>query len=157
MPCAAQWYLFSTFCCWQWSSTRLHIITCAVFSSHWGHYSSLIAKHHSVSKYSGIRSKMDNFLQQLHYANDISLLSHSVLDAAANMLYSLENEAASFGLKIKTAKTKSMSIVNSSTTRQPRTNAIGHPVEEVNQFTYLGSEICKDGSSAADVDCSQEG
>ena len=72
------------------------------------------------------------------------------------MLYSLENEAASFGLKINTAKTKSMSIVNSSTTRQPRTNSIvlnEHLAEEVNQFTYLGSEICKDGGSNADVDC----
>ena len=48
-----------------------------------------------------------------------------------------------------------MSIVNSSTTRQPRPNAIvlkGHPVEEVHQFTYLGREICKDGGSDADVD-----
>ena len=50
-----------------------------------------IAKHHSVSKYSGIRWKMDSFLQHLDYADDICLLSHSVLDAA-NMLYSLENE-----------------------------------------------------------------
>ena len=63
------------------------------------------------------------------------------------MLYSLENEAASFGFKINTGKNKSMSIINSSTTRQPRTDAIvlnGHPVEEVNQFKYLGSEIWKD-------------
>ena len=49
-----------------------------------------------------------------------------------------------------------MSIVNSSITRQPRPNAIilnGHPVEEVKKFTYLGSEICKDGVSDADVNC----
>ena len=81
------------------------------------------------------------------------ILVYRVLDAA-NMLHSLENEAASFGLKINTGKTKSKSIVNSSTTRQPRPNAIvlnGHPVEEVNQFTYLCSEICKDGVSDADV------
>ena len=87
---------------------------------------------------------MDRFLQQLatHYDDDICLLSHSVLDAA-NMLYSVENEAAYFGLKINSGKTKSMSIVNSSTTRQPRPNAIvlnGHAVEEVNQFTHLGRE-----------------
>ena len=72
------------------------------------------------------------------------------------MLYSFENEAASFGLKINSVKIMSMSIVNSSTTRQSRPNAIvlnGHPVEEVNQFTYLGAEICKDGDSDADVDC----
>ena len=77
----------------------------------------------------------------------------SVFDAA-NMLYSLENEAASFGLKINTGKTKSMSIVNPSTTRQPRPNAIvlnRHPVEEENQFAYLGSEIYKDGGSDSDV------
>ena len=98
---------------------------------------------------------MYSFLQHLDYMVDICLLSYSVLDAA-NMLYSLENEAASFGLKINTVKTKSISIVNSSTTRQRSPNAIvlnGHPVEEVNQFTYLGSEICKDGGSDADVDC----
>ena len=86
---------------------------------------------------------MDSFLQHLHYADDVYLLSHSVLDAA-NMLYSPENEAASFGFKINSRKAKSMSIVNSPTTRQPRPNAIvlnGHPVEEVNQFTYLDSEI----------------
>ena len=53
-----------------------------------------IAKHHSVSKYSGIRWKMGSVLQQLDYADDICLLSHSVLDAA-NMLYSLENESMS--------------------------------------------------------------
>ena len=91
----------------------------------------------------------------LGYADDICLLSHSVLDAA-NMLYSLENEEASFGLKINSRKTKSMSIVNSATTRQPRPNAIvlnGHAVDELNQFTYLSGEICKDGGSDADVDC----
>ena len=102
-----------------------------------------VTKHYSVSKYSGIRWKMDNFLQHLDYAADICLLSHSVLDAA-NMLYSLENESASFGLKINTVRTKSMSIVNSSTTRQPRPNAIilnGHLVEEVNQFTFLHIHI----------------
>ena len=113
-----------------------------------------IAKHHSVSKYSGIRCKMDSFLQHLDYADDICLLLHSVLDAA-NMFYSLENEAVSFGLKINSGKTKSMTIVNSSTTRQPRPNAIvlnGHPVEVVNQFTNFGSEICKNGGSDADVE-----
>ena len=94
-------------------------------------------------------------MQNLDYADDICLLLHNVLDAA-NMLYSLENEAASFGLKINSGKTKFMSIANSSTTRQPRPNAIvlnGYPVEEVNQFTYLGSEIYKDGGSDADVYC----
>ena len=48
-----------------------------------------------------------------------------------------------FSFKIKSGKTKSMSIIKSSTTRQARPNAIvlnGHPVEEVNQFTYLGTE-----------------
>ena len=46
--------------------------------------------------------------------------------------------------------------LQSSTTRQPRPNAIvlnEHPVQGVNQFTYFGSEICKDGGSDADVDC----
>ena len=63
-----------------------------------------IVKHRSMSKYSAIRWKMDSVLQHLDYTNDICLLSHSFLDAA-NMLYSLENEAGSFGLKINTIKT----------------------------------------------------
>ena len=63
-----------------------------------------IAKQHSVFKYFGIRWKMDSFLQHLDYADDICLLSHSVLDAA-NIIYSLKNEAVSFGLKINSAKT----------------------------------------------------
>ena len=58
-----------------------------------------IAKHHSVSKYAGIRCKMDSFLQHLDYVDNICLLSPSVLDAA-NMLFALENEAAYFELKI---------------------------------------------------------
>ena len=52
------------------------------------------------------------------------------------MLYSLENEAAAFGLKINSG--------NSSTTDS---------VEEINQFTYLGNEICKDVGSDADAHC----
>ena len=88
----------------------------------------------------------------MDYADDICLLSHSILDEVS-ILYSLENKAASFGLKIMSGKNESLSIVNSSTTRQPRSNAIVLNVEEVNQFTYLGSEICKDGGSDAVVDC----
>ena len=42
-----------------------------------------IAKHHSVCKYSGIRRKMDSFLQHLDYADDVCLLLHSVLAAAS--------------------------------------------------------------------------
>ena len=45
-------------------------------------------------------------------------------------------------------------MYNQATSTQCNLNA--HPVEEVNQFTYLGSEICKDGGSDADwwiVDC----
>ena len=129
--------------------------TCAVFSSHWGHNSSLYRQTSHSVQVLWHKMEMDSFWQHFDYANDIFLLSHSVLDAA-NMLYLLENEAASFGLEINTGKTNSMSIVNSSTTRQTRPNAIvlnGHPVEEVNLFTYLGSEICKDGGSNADVDC----
>ena len=68
-----------------------------------------IAQQHSLYKYSGLTWKMDSFLQHLDYANDICLLSHSVLDAA-NMLYSLENEAASFRLKINPVKTKKKKI-----------------------------------------------
>ena len=61
---------------------------------------------------------------------------------------------ALFGLKINSGKTKSMSIITS-ITRQSRPNAFvlnGPPVEEVNHFTHLGSEICKYGDSDADVE-----
>ena len=63
-------------------------------------------------------------------------MSHSVLNGA-NI-----HEAASFGLKINSGKTKSMCIVNSSTTGQPRPNVIvlnGHPVEEVLLTNTVGT------------------
>ena len=134
MPCAAQWYTFSTFYCWQCSYTRLHIISCAVFSSHWGHYSSLYRQ--TSLRVQVLWHKMENGQHFATLRPMISACGRICLDAA-NMLYSLENEAASFGPKINTGKTKSMIIANSSTIRQPRPNAIvlnGHPVEEVNQL-----------------------
>ena len=82
---------------------------------------------------------MDSILQHLDYADDICPLSPSVLDAA-NMLYSLENEAASLGLKINSGKTKYISIVTSYISRQPRPNTIvlnGHPGEEENKAVYV--------------------
>ena len=53
---------------------------------------------------------MSAFLQHLDYADDLCLLSHSVLDVA-EMLYSIEKEASSAGLNINANKTKSMNIV----------------------------------------------
>ena len=53
----------------------------------------------------------------------------SVLDAVKMLLLDLKSTV------------EKLSTVNLSTTRQPRPNAIvlnGHPVEEVNLFTYLG-------------------
>ena len=70
---------------------------------------SAIWKHNANFNSSGIRWTISTFLQHLDYADDICLLSHSVLHVA-EMLYSIEKEASSAGLNINVSQTKSMHI-----------------------------------------------
>ena len=65
------------------------------------------------------------------------------------MLDSVVSWADLIGLKVSTEKTKFMAI-NHDTGPFPLTvNQV--QLEKVNRFTYLGSQLCTDGSSDADI------
>jgi hypothetical protein len=87
-------------------------------------------------------------LPDLDFADDIALLG-STLAGMMDLTGKVETEAATVGLRINADKTKVMM-----TGVQGQTQAIqagGKPVEEVNEFCYLGSVIARDGSCDKDI------
>jgi hypothetical protein len=87
-------------------------------------------------------------LTDLDFADDIALLG-STLAGMMDLTGKVETEAATVGLRINADKTKVMM-----TGVQGQTQAIqagGKPVEEVNEFCYLGSVIARDGSCDKDI------
>ena len=70
---------------------------------------SAILKHNTNFNNFVIRWTMTTFLQHLDYADDICLLSHSVLNVA-EMLYLIEIDASSAGLNINASKPKFMQL-----------------------------------------------
>lgn len=86
-------------------------------------------------------------LEDMDYADDIVLMSHSFADMQSK-LDDLVNEAAKVGLKINIGKTKVMKINvrNNTPLKIGDTN-----LEEVDEFVYLGSTITKDGGAVEDV------
>ena len=86
-------------------------------------------------------------LCDLDFADDIALLSENK-DTLQEMTNALDQNAQRVGLHISSNKTKSMSI-------STRTNASltlgGGQLEDVAQFTYLGSRLDNDGDASSDV------
>ena len=101
----------------------------------------------SLSSYPGAQVGQNLSLTDLDYADDVGLLSDPI--EAQNMLDSVVTWADLIGLKVSTEKTKFMAI-NHDTGPFPLTvNQV--QLEKVNRFTYLGSQLCTDGSSDADI------
>lgn len=90
------------------------------------------------------------FLADLDFADDIVILG-STQTALRDLTMAQENQAASAGLHINGQKTKVVCIdyVNS---RVPIT-IDGKKVEEVANFTYLGSIVSSNGDEERDVIC----
>lgn len=85
----------------------------------------------------GIEWGLSNFLEDLDYADDLCLLSHTHADMQAK-LDDLQREAAKAGLKINTRKTKDM---RSGVKKQSPLLIGTEAVERVHKFTYLGSVV----------------
>ena len=96
----------------------------------------------------GIHWISGKILEDLEYADDLALLSHSV-DDMQEKTQCLETAAASVGLRINKDKTKIMKMKTASS--QAVTLANG-PVEEVEEFTYLGSIVSTTGGTEQDVE-----
>ena len=84
-------------------------------------------------------------LDDLDFADDLALLSHkqSQMQEKTSTL-----EAATIGLKINREKTKIMKI-NTNAMNPVQLN--GGNIEEVDEFTYLGSKVNITGGSESDI------
>ncbi|KAJ8707844.1 hypothetical protein PYW07_011521 [Mythimna separata] len=95
----------------------------------------------------GIEWGLSSVLEDLDYADDLCLLSHTHADMQAK-LNDLRQEAAKTGLKINSWKTQEMRtrVINAAPL------LIGtEAVERVQKFTYLGSVVAETGGTEEDV------
>ena len=88
-------------------------------------------------------------LCNLWFADDINLLGNSEEDLQ-QLTQRLEETAAEYGMKMSFNKSKI--LVSSIKSRlSANIQMDGHTLEEVDQFTYLGSRQTKDGTSVKEV------
>ena len=93
---------------------------------------------------------MNRFLQDLHYAADICLLSHKICDIRVqDIIRFLEEETASAGLKINCAKTKMLSRTGGANLTIV---VAAYQIEAVDRFTLLDSVVATGGDIAMDIE-----
>ena len=95
----------------------------------------------------GIQWTFTTSLEDLDFADDLALLSHRIQDMR-DKTRALEVQSAKVGLKINATKTKLMRI---GTKRGDGVSVAGERVEEVDEFTYLGSIVSKKGGTDEDI------
>ena len=101
----------------------------------------------TLGRTNGIQWTFNSQLDDLDFADDIALLSHSrqqMQDKTAAMTMVSEN----IGLRIHPGKTKTIRVKSTS---QIPIQVNEKPLEEVDSFTYLGSIIDKKGGVTADI------
>lgn len=86
-------------------------------------------------------------LEDLDFADDIALLA-STWNQLQRKLDRIKEFGDQTGLRINIGKTKSMCI---NTTNNAPFSIDGEEIEEVESFTYLGSEVSKGGGAAEDI------
>ena len=96
----------------------------------------------------GIRWQMMSKLEDLDFADDIALLSstHSQMQSKTNSMSEL---AKRVGLKINEKKTKILRLNNRN--MEP-VKLEGKDIEDVDEFTYLGAIVNKEGGGGKDMD-----
>lgn len=100
-----------------------------------------------MSNQHGIRWGLYDIMNDFDYADDVCLLSHRFSDMQAKIQIFAER-AGKAGLQVNINKTKSMRIHSSST---DTFQLMGHPIEDVECFCYLGSLISNSGGSKEDI------
>ena len=86
-------------------------------------------------------------LEDLDFANHLTLLSHRIQDMK-DKTGALEEQGVKVGLKINAAKTKLIPI---GTKRGDGVLIAGELIEEVDEFTYLGSIVSMKGGTDEDI------
>ena len=95
----------------------------------------------------GIQWTFTTRQEDLDFADDFSLLSNNHQDMQSK-LTRLAKISAKTGLRISKSKTKVMRIY---TRKADKLALDGEAIDEVENFTYLGSNISKDGGSDQDI------
>ena len=95
----------------------------------------------------GIQWTFMTSLEDLDFADDLALLSYRIQDMR-DKTRALEVQGAKVGLKINATKTKLMRI---GTKRGDGVSVEGGRIEEVDEFTYLGSIVSKKGGTDEDI------
>ena len=95
----------------------------------------------------GIQWTFTTSLEDLDFADDLALLSHRIQEMR-DKTRALEVQGAKVGLKINATKTKLMHI---GTKRDDGVSVVEGWIEEVDEFTYLGSVVSKKGGTDEDI------
>ena len=96
---------------------------------------------------SGIRWKFASKLDDLDFADDVVLIS-STKQQIQDETTRMNKQDRRMGLKINMKKTKAIRI---NARNQEMITIDGHGIEEVDEFTYLGATICKEGGGMKDL------
>ena len=91
----------------------------------------------------GIQWTLTKQLEDLDFADDISLLAHRHEDAQTK-LENVSNEAEKVGLQININKTE---VMRENNKRQEAIQLQGKEIKEADSFTYLDSVVSKDGGT----------
>ena len=95
----------------------------------------------------GIQWTLTKQLEDLDFADDISLLLHGHEDAQTKLEH-FPDEADNVGLQVNIKKTEVMRVINN---RQEAIQLQGKKIKEADSFTYLGSVVSKDGGTDEDI------
>ena len=107
----------------------------------------VVMKESTTGRRTGIQWTLWSQLEDLDFADDIALLSHTC-DQMQRKTTDLENTAKSIGLRIHPGKSKVMKVKTESTAN---IKVEGKSLEEVDTFTYLGSGVGTTGGTEEDI------
>ncbi|KAK3549305.1 hypothetical protein QTP70_034532 [Hemibagrus guttatus] len=91
--------------------------------------------------------KMKNALEDLDYADDLGLLAHRHQDIQQKT-EKLSEIASTIGLKVNNKKTQ---VLRKNVTSNTPIAIDGTPLEDVQEFVYLGSKVTTDGDCNKDI------
>ena len=106
-----------------------------------------IMKRSTEQKRTGIQWTLWNHLEDLDFADDVALLAHSH-NQMQEKLHTLHKNSVQIGLNINIAKTK---VLKCNTINESPIKIDDNLIEEVEDFTYLGSVVDKTGGTERDI------
>ena len=95
----------------------------------------------------GIRWRLTTKLDDLDFADDVALLSSS-RNQMQEKTSRMDREAKRVGLKINLDKTK---VIRINAKNQVPISIVGKNIKEVEEFTYLGAKVNKEGGGMEDL------